>query len=215
MRYADDCNIFVKSEMSANRVMASVTKWLEKKLFLKVSATKTKIVRPSNSNFLGFTFWSDKGCWKCKISDDRKANLYAKLKPILIRRNASAQKLSKVFIDVNRIVVGWISYYRIGSMKGFMAEFGEWLRHKIRVIIIKQWKRPGTIYANLQRLNKAFNCRFSDEEIYSVANTRLGLYRQCGQKTVNFILSPKVLAIKKGERPGLVNPLKYYLEKQL
>lgn len=57
VRYADDCNIFVKSEKAADRVMKSVTSWLERKLFLKVSATKTKIVKPNNSNFLGFTFW--------------------------------------------------------------------------------------------------------------------------------------------------------------
>ncbi len=56
VRYADDCNIFVKSEMSANRVMKSVTSWLERKLFLKVSATKTKVVRPPESKFLGFTY---------------------------------------------------------------------------------------------------------------------------------------------------------------
>lgn len=59
VRYADDCNIFVKSDVAAERVMKSVTSWLERKLFLKVSATKTKIVRPTNSNFLGFTFWKN------------------------------------------------------------------------------------------------------------------------------------------------------------
>ena len=75
VRYADDCNIFVKSEMSANRVMKSVTSWLERKLFLKVSATKTKVVRPTKSNFLGFTFWKDSIGWKCKPSEDRKAKL--------------------------------------------------------------------------------------------------------------------------------------------
>ena len=52
MRYADDCNIFVRTDVAAERVMKSVTSWLERKLFLKVSATKTKITRPSNSNFL-------------------------------------------------------------------------------------------------------------------------------------------------------------------
>ena len=59
VRYADDSNIFVKSEMEANRVMKSVTSWLERKLFLKVSATKTKVVRPTKSQFLGFTFWKN------------------------------------------------------------------------------------------------------------------------------------------------------------
>ena len=211
VRYADDCNIFVKSEMSANRVMKSVTSWLERKLFLKVSATKTKVVRPTKSNFLGFTFWKDSIGWKCKPSEDRKAKLYAKIKEILKRKVAAAEPLSYIFTKVNQIVKGWINYFRIGSMKTFITEFGQWLRHKIRVIIIKQWKKPKRIYVNLQRINKRFKCNFTDEDIFKVANSRLGLYRQCGMNIVNFILSQTVLAIRKANRPGLVNPLEYYL----
>ena len=211
VRYADDCNIFVKSEMSANRVMKSVTSWLERKLFLKVSATKTKVVKPTNSNFLGFTFWKDSNGWKCKPCKDRKEKLYTKIKEILKRKVAAAEPLSYIFTKVNQIVKGWINYFRIGSMKTFIAEFGQWLRHKIRVIIIKQWKKPKRIYINLQRINKRFKCNFNEEDIYKVANSRLGLYRQCGMNVINFILSPTVLAIRKANRPGLVNPLEYYL----
>ena len=211
VRYADDCDIFVKSEMSANRVMKSVTSWLERRLFLKVSATKTKVVRPTKSNFLGFTFWKDSIGWKCRPSKDRKAKLYAKIKEILKRKVAAAEPLSYIFTKVNQIVKGWINYFRIGSMKTFIAEFGQWLRHKIRVIIIKQWKKPKRIYVNLQRINKRFKCNFTDEDIYKVANSRLGLYRQCGMNVINFIISQTVLAIRKANRPGLVNPLEYYL----
>lgn len=211
VRYADDCDIFVKSEMSANRVMKSVTSWLERKLFLKVSATKTKVVRPTKSNFLGFTFWKDSIGWKCKPSEDRKAKLYAKIKEILKRKVAAAEPLSYIFTKVNQTVKGWINYFRIGSMKTFIAEFGQWLRHKIRVIIIKQWKKPKRIYVNLQRINKRFKCNFTDEDIFKVANSRLGLYRQCGMNVINFIISQTVLAIRKANRPGLVNPLEYYL----
>ena len=211
VRYADDCNIFVKSEMSANRVMKSVTSWLERKLFLKVSATKTKVVRPTNSNFLGFTFWKDSNGWKCKPCKDRKEKLYTKIKEILKRKVAAAEPLSYIFTKVNQIVKGWINYFRIGNMKTFITEFGKWLRHKIRVIIIKQWKKPKRIYINLQRINKRFKCNFNEEDIYKVANSRLGLYRQCGMNVINFIISPKVLAIRKANRPGLVNPLEYYL----
>ena len=210
-RYADDCIIFVKSEMSANRVMKSVTSWLERKLFLKVSATKTKVVRPNDSNFLGFTFWKNKDSWKCKPSSDRKVKLYTKIREVLQRKAAVARPLSYTFTKVNQIVRGWINYFRIGSMKKFMKEFGQWLRHKIRVVIIKQWKKPMRVYTNLQRINKRFKCNFTDEDIFKVANTRLGLYRQCGLNVINFIISPKVLAIQKAERPGLVNPLEYYL----
>lgn len=193
VRYADDCNILVKSEKAANRVMASITSWLERKLFLKVSATKTKIVRPTNSNFLGFTFYKDKNGWHCKPGKDRKARLYEKCRAVLLRKKAVAIPLSETFTKINQIVRGWINYFRIGKMKVFIQEFGQWLRHKIRVIIVKQWKKPRRIYTNLQRLNKVFKCNFTDEEIYMVANTRLGLYRQCGMHIMNFILNVNFL----------------------
>ena len=213
VRYADDCNIFVKSDVAANRVMKSVTSWLERKLFLKVSATKTKIVRPSNSNFLGFTFWKNKDKWQCKPKKDRKMKLYEKTKVVLERKHAVAKPLGITFTKLNQIIKGWINYFRIGNMKEFLDEFGQWLRHKVRVIIIKQWKIPSRIYTNLQRLNKAFKCNFDDESIYKVANSRLGWYRRSGMDVVNYVLSPKVLEIanKKKSRPGLVNPLNYYL----
>lgn len=213
VRYADDCNIFVKSDVSANRVMASVTSWLERKLFLKVSATKTKIVRPTNSNFLGFTFWKDTNGWQCKPGDDRKAKLYEKIKQVLKRKHAVSRPLAITFTKLNQIIRGWINYFRIGSMKLFIGKFGQWLRHKVRVIIIKQWKKSRRIFINLQRLNKAFKCNFDDEAIYKVANSRLGWYRRSGMDVVNYLLSPKVLATanKKKDRPGLVDPLNYYL----
>ena len=213
VRYADDCNIFVRSDVAAERVMKSVTSWLERKLFLKVSATKTKIVRPTNSNFLGFTFWKNNDEWKCKPGNDRKIKLYDKVKKVLKRKHAVSTPLAITFTKLNQIIRGWINYFRIGSMKGFIGNFGQWLRHKVRVIIIKQWKKPMRIYINLQRINKAFKCNFKDEDIFKVANCRLGWYQRCGKDVVNYILSPKVLALanKKKGRPGLVNPLAYYL----
>lgn len=214
VRYADDCNIFVRTDVSAERVMKSVTSWLERKLFLKVSATKTKITRPTNSNFLGFTFWKNGDEWKCKPGNDRKAKLYEKIKLVLKRKHAVSRPLAITFTKLNQIIRGWINYFRIGSMKLFIDEFGQWLRHKVRVIIVKQWKKPTTIYTNLRKINKAYNCGFTDEEIYMVANTRLGWYRQCGQRIINFILNADLLSKsnKKRNRPGLVNPLSYYLK---
>lgn len=211
VRFADDVNIFVKSEMSAERVMKSISSWLERKLFLKVSATKTKVVRPKDSNFLGFTFVKSKDGWKCKPMDDRKKRLYSKCRAVLIRRKAVAVPLSVTFKRVNEIVRGWINYFRISSMKMFMKEFGQWLRHKIRVIILKQWKKPLRVYKNLMYMNKKQRCGFSHEDIFKVANSRKGLYARANGDVVNFILSPKILAIKSGDRPGLVNPLEYYL----
>lgn len=211
VRYADDCNIFVKSEMAANRVMKSVTNWLERKLRLKVSATKTKVVRPMKSNFLGFTFWKSKDGWKCKPANDRKKRLYAKTRAILCRRKAVARPVKSTFDQLNWLIRGWISYYRIGSMKTFLEEYGQWLRHKVRVVILKQWKKTTRIYLNLQKLNRIIGCRFTHEEIYKVANSRLGWYKRSGMYVVNFAISPEILGRKTKSRPGLVDPLQYYL----
>lgn len=106
VRYADDCNIFVKSDVATERVMKSVTSWLERKLFLKVSATKTKIVRPSNSNFLGFTFFKNSDKWQCKPSKDRKKRLYEKIKLVLKRKHAVARPLNETFIKLNQVIRG-------------------------------------------------------------------------------------------------------------
>lgn len=213
VRYADDCNIFVKSEKAADRVMKSVTSWLERKLKLKVSATKTKVVRPTKSTFLGFTFWKSTEGWKCKPAKDRKKRLKDKTRDILCRKKAVARPMKDTFIMLNWLIRGWINYYRIGSMKNFLEEYGAWLRHKVRVVIMKQWKRPRTIYKNLQKLNRIVGCKFSDEEIYKVANARLGWYRQCGLYVVNYALNPEILGRKTKDRPGLVDPLQYYLSK--
>ena len=212
VRYADDCNIFVKSEMAADRVMASVTSWLERKLRLKVSATKTKVVRPTRSTFLGFTFWKDAGGWKAKPADDRKARLMQKTREILCRKRAAARPIGITFVKLNQLIRGWINYFCIGNMKGFLEkEYGPWMRHKVRVVILKQWKRPRTIYKSLQKLNRYGKCNLKDEDIFKVANSRLGLYRRCAGDVVNYALSPKVLGTKTKDRPGLVDPLAYYL----
>ena len=211
-RYADDCIIFVKSEMSANRVMKSVTSWLERKLFLKVSAKKTKVVRPTKGQFLGFTFYKAKTVWKCTPTKDRKKRLYSNIQKYLERKHAVSRPLSVTFKKLNQMIRGWIQYFKISSIKVFLEEFGQWLRHKMRCIIIKQWKRPRTIYKNLMKINIACRCKFTLDDIFKCANSRLGWYRRSTGNVVNFLLSPTVLSIKKGDRPGLVNPLIYYLE---
>ena len=213
-RYADDCNIFVRSEKAADRVMTSVTSWLERKLRLKVSASKTKVVRPNDSAFLGFTFWNSKEGWKPKPLEARKDKLRKKIQEILCRRRAAAQPLSYVFIKLNQVLRGWINYFRIGSIKTWLKEeLGPWVRHKVRVVILKQWKKPKTIYKNLMKLNAAFKCNLTDVDIRKVSGSRLGWYRRAGMRSANFLLSPKVLSLsnKQENRPGLVDPLAYYL----
>ena len=125
--------------------MKSICSWLERKLFLKANATKTKVVRPTRSKYLGFTFLKNGSEWKVRPTNEKKKKLSEYLK----RGKAVARPLAVTIKRVNEIVRGWINYFRIGMMKQFLEEFGEWLRHKIRVIVMKQWKRPKTIYRNL------------------------------------------------------------------
>ena len=212
-RYADDTMIFTKSEMAANRVMKSITDWIERKLFLKVNATKTKVVRPTRSKYLGFTFLKNGSEWKVKPTTEKKQKLKQKLSEYLKRSKAVARPLAVTIKRVNEIARGWINYFRIGMMKQFMAELGAWLRHKIRVILMKQWKKPKTIYRNLCYLNRKYKNGFDHEAIFKVANSRLGWYRRSGMNVVNFIINPELLENKIKDGAGLLNPLSYYLRK--
>lgn len=212
-RYADDTMIFTKSEMAANRVMKSITDWIERKLFLKVNATKTKVVRPTRSKYLGFTFLKNGSEWKVKPTTEKKQKLKQKLSEYLKRSKAVARPLAVTIKRVNEIARGWINYFRIGMMKQFMAELGAWLRHKIRVVLMKQWKKPKTIYRNLCYLNRKYNNGFDHEAIFKVANSRLGWYRRSGMNVVNFIINPELLENKIKDGAGLLNPLSYYLRK--
>lgn len=211
VRYADDVMIFTKSEKAANRVMKSISDWILRKLFLKVNATKSKVVRPTRSKYLGFTFLKHGGQWKVKPTKEKKKALYEKMSQYLKRGKAISRSLVVTIKRVNKMVIGWINYFRIGMMKGFMRDFGAWLRHKIRVILMKQWKLPKTIFRNLTYLNRKYNNGFNHEAIYKVANSRLGWYKRSGMNVVNFILNPKLLETKIKDGAYLLNPLKYYL----
>ena len=84
---------------------------------------------------------------------------------------------------------------------------------KIRVIVIKQWKKPKTIFRNLSYLNRKYKNGFDEESIFKVANSRLGWYKRCSMNVVNYILNPTLLETKVKGGANLLNPLQYYLRK--
>ena len=146
-----------------------------------------------------------------------KCPSFVTIQPVFLSKSKAprtlARPLAVTIKRVNEIVRGWINYFRIGMMKLFMEEFGEWSRHKIRVILMKQWKRPKTIYRNLSYLNWKYKTGCNQEEIFKVANSRLGWYRRCGMSVVNFIISKDLLENRIKDGAGLLNPLSYYLVK--
>lgn len=137
-RYADDCVIVVKSKAAATRVMYSITSWIERKLGLKVNATKTHITPPSKLKYLGFGFWKDKDGWKARPHEDSVEKFKRKLKQ-LCKRNWSVDLTYRIK-KINEVTRGWINYFRIGSMKTKLQSIDRHLRRMLRVIIWKQWK---------------------------------------------------------------------------
>ena len=182
VRYADDCIILVKSEKAANRVLNSITKFIEKKLGLKVNAEKSKITRPTQTKYLGFSFWMSKGGkWKPKPHIKSYQKLIRKLKQLTNRRWSIS--LDERIKEINYLVRGWVNYFRIANMKSKIAEIDEHLRTRIRVIIWKQWKKVTKRYKALRQLGLeheiAFNC----------ANTRKGYYQICKTRYIQFAIN--------------------------
>ena len=137
-RYADDVVIVLKSKAAATRVMYSITSWIERKLGLKVNATKTKITPPSKLKYLGFGFWKDKSEWKARPHESSAEKFKRKLKQ-LCKRSWSIDLTYRIK-KINEVTRGWTNYFRIGSMKQKLKSIDEHLRTMIRVIIWKQWK---------------------------------------------------------------------------
>ena len=140
VRYADDCIILVKSEKAANRVLESITKYIEKKLGLKVNAEKSKVTRPTKTKYLGYSFWKDtKGKWKPKPHLKSYQKIKRKLKQLTCRRISIS--LDERIKQINYAIRGWVNYFRIANMKNAIQEIDEHLRTRVRVIIWKQWKK--------------------------------------------------------------------------
>ena len=118
-RYADDTIILVKSEKAANRVMTSITKFIENKLKLKVNMTKTKVCRPSQMKYLGFGFYKSKK-WECIPHKNSKMKFKRALKRLTNRSRSIS--LDKRFEQLNWVIRGWVNYFRISKMKAFLKE---------------------------------------------------------------------------------------------
>ena len=182
VRYADDCIILVKSEKAANRVLASITKYIEKKLGLKVNAEKSKVTRPTKTKYLGFSFWMSKGGkWKPKPHLKSYQKLIRKLKQLTDR--GWSVSLDNRIKKINYLVRGWINYFRIANMRQKIIEIDKHLRTRIRVIIWKQWKKIRTRCEALQKLGVPFEIAFN------CANTRKGYYQICKTRYIQFAIN--------------------------
>ena len=150
VRYADDCVITVGSSAAANRVMHTVTSWIERKLGLRVNATKTKVTKPTQLKYLGFGFWKGTDGWKARPHEDSVARFKYKLK-MLTNRSWSVSMDERIE-KTNAVIRGWINYFKIGNMKKVLVRIDEHLRTRMRIVIWKQWKTGEKRYWGLRKL---------------------------------------------------------------
>lgn len=153
IRYADDIVLLCKSQRAAERLLESSTRYLEGKLKLKVNREKSHIAKVNATKkfkFLGFAY--SKGKEGLCIRVHPKALLKAKNKLRTITKRNRGCNVRKVMKEIKLYMTGWLNYYAIASMKKRMQEWDQWLRHRIRVYIWKQWKKPRTKLRNLMRL---------------------------------------------------------------
>lgn len=199
VRYADDCVIAVGSSAAANRVMATVTKWIEKKLGLKVNAIKSKVTKPTKLKYLGFGFWKDSkdGLWKAKPHKDSIERFQRKLKQ-LTKRSWSVTMDYRI-MRLNQVIRGWVNYFRMGNMKKALQKIDERLRTRMRIVIWKQWKARERRIWGLRKLGAPMwmakqSAGYCDH--YQAVAKTTGLHR----------ISKEILA-----RRGLLSCLDYYL----
>jgi len=152
VRYADDCVITVGSEAATKRVMYSVSRFIEKRLGLKVNMTKTKtkITRPRELKYLGFGFWKSSDGWKSRPHQDSVRRFKLKLKKLTQRK--WSMDLTRRTEQLNLSIRGWINYFSLGNMKSIVTSIDERLRTRLRVIIWKQWMKKSRRLRGLLKL---------------------------------------------------------------
>jgi group II intron reverse transcriptase/maturase len=150
VRYADDCNIFVRSQRAAERVISSTQRFIEKRMRLKVNEAKSAVDWATRRQFLGFSFYwraGGVGIRLARHSLDRAKRTIRRL----THRNRG-RSLADICDRVNRYVIGWVNYFALADAKAHMQQLDSYLRRRLRQVVWKQWKTPANRYRNLRAL---------------------------------------------------------------
>jgi group II intron reverse transcriptase/maturase len=137
-RYADDCNVYVRSRVAAAHAMAEITEFLEKKLALQVNCDKSAWARPWERKFLGYSLTCQVEA-RLKIAPESLKRLHQKLREQL--RAGRGRSLAATISELNPLLRGWMSYFRLTEVKGVLEELDGWVRRKLRALLWRQWKR--------------------------------------------------------------------------
>lgn len=202
VRYADDCIIMVGSELAANRVMKSISKFIEEKLGLKVNVSKSKVDKPKGIKYLGFGFYFDAFAKEYKAKPHAKsvAKFKARMKELTCRSwgVGNSYKIEKL----NQLIRGWINYFKIGRMKMLCKKLDSNIRYRLRMCIWKHWKTPQNRAKNLIKLG------IDRRTAFRTAYTGSRIAYACNKGAVNVAINNERLT-----RFGLVSMLDYYTER--
>ncbi len=150
VRYADDCNIYVKTPRAGERVMSSVRAFLEKKLKLKVNLNKSKVDRALKVKFLGFSFFDREGEMLIRVAPRSRERFCATLRRLTKRTRSG--KLEDILQGINQYTMGWIGYYWQANTPSVYEELDRWIRRRLRQLVWKRWKRGTSRYQALRKL---------------------------------------------------------------
>jgi len=147
-RYADDCNVYLQSRIAGERVMGSLTRFLDRRLRLKVNAAKSAVDRPRNRKFLGYSTTFHRAP-RLKVARASVERLKAKLREIF--RTGRGRSLAATVEELTPVLRGWVNYFQLAEVKGVFEELDGWIRRKLRCVLWRQWKRRYTRAKNLMR----------------------------------------------------------------
>ncbi len=150
VRYADDCNIYVRSRRAGLRVMKSITEFIEGKLKLKVNEQKSAVDRPWKRKFLGFSFTFHKGNPKIRVSKESIKRFKHHVRELTSRKRS--MNMRDRIEKLNRYLVGWLGYYQLAETPTIFEALDGWIRRRFRMIRWKEWKKAKTKYKNLMKL---------------------------------------------------------------
>ncbi|MEX2053380.1 MAG: group II intron reverse transcriptase/maturase, partial [Candidatus Paceibacterota bacterium] len=168
VRYADDCNIYVKTKRAGERVKASVTRFIETRLKLKVNQDKSAVDRPWKRKFLGFSFSVNKEP-KVRIAKQSLQKAEAKIREITSRRKS--MKMEERIEELNQYLIGWCGYYSLADTPTVFRDLDSWIRRRLRMCLWKQWKKPRT------KIKRLISLGIPKDKAYEWGNTRKGYWR--------------------------------------
>ena len=179
MRYADDCNIYVRSEKAGLSLMEKLEAFLAARLKLKVNKTKSAVARSSKRQFLGYTI---AGGVRATLRISFKSRRRFKVKVREVLRGARGRSVTHTIEHLNKLLRGWMAYFKLAEAKTLLGELDKWIRHKLRCIIWRQWKHAYTRARNLMRLG------LSEVRAWKFATNGYGPWRNSGASHMNHAL---------------------------